>query len=937
MADLIKYAFVAGEISPKLLSRSDLEKYDLAMALARNWFVDYTGGLSTRPGSRFVDFVKADDKDTKFFSFEFGAATAETYVIVFGDEYVRFLQDGAYVLEDEVVITDVTQAAPGVVTAAAHGFANGDWVKIFDVAGMPQVNGRTFLVANVAANTFELLDPLTGAGIDTSAYGAYTAGGVVQRIYTIASPYAAEDLETLRASQSRSVIYLTHPAYRTCILTRVAHTNWTLAPVAIGNGLAAPTNLAINTAAGTAGVAFVVTAVDIDGAESVASGYVYDSTITDYTQAAGQAKVTWTAVAGAVLYRVYRTHIITTGADINRAMPVGFIGFAHGPQFIDNNIIPDFTITPPAHIDPFANGAIEFITVTAGGTGYTNASVVSITTSTGSGFVGYPVVSSGGVLLAIVIVNGGHDYVAGDTISVSVGTGATFTKVLSEAVGNDPSVSSVFQQRKIYAASYNKPLTVWGSQPGEYENFDVSTIIQEDDAYEFDLDTEKVAPIRHLLATRSGLVIISQTGIWQLTGGQGVAVTPTNALADPQSFTGCSLLPPLEVDTDIIYQEGKGGTVRLLSYNDYTKVFAGQDLSILSSHLTSPNTPIMSWAYAADPFKLVHMVRSDGVMNVLALVKEQNVYGWTTSSTKGLYKDVISIQENLVDVVYHMVQRFVNGRWTRFIEQEVRRDFICVEDAWCVDSGLTNGATYPAATLVASAATGDAVVFTASAAVFSAGDVGKVLRIGCGKAIINTFTSTTEVIGKIMQPITVVIPEDPNKTPLPAVEGEWTLDTPLTAVTGLWHLEGELVSILADGSVLAPQVVEGGQIAIAGGATRIIVGLGYQCVAKTLPPTTPQKVIESKRKRPVKMLARVHDTRGLKSGTAVDHLYPFKERTTEAYAEPTRLQYGYKPISVHAGFDREAQVYFVQDDPLPATLLGIISDMDIGDVDARGN
>ena len=55
MSNLIQYAYVSGEISPTLYSRSDLEKYDLGLALARDYFVDYRGGISTRPGSEFKE------------------------------------------------------------------------------------------------------------------------------------------------------------------------------------------------------------------------------------------------------------------------------------------------------------------------------------------------------------------------------------------------------------------------------------------------------------------------------------------------------------------------------------------------------------------------------------------------------------------------------------------------------------------------------------------------------------------------------------------------------------------------------------------------------------------------------------------------------------------------------------------------------------------
>lgn len=73
-------------------------------------------------------------------------------------------------------ITAATNATPIVITATAHGFANGDAVAIKNVLGNTAANGR-FRIANVTANTFELVDFATGANIAGS--GAYTSGGSV--------------------------------------------------------------------------------------------------------------------------------------------------------------------------------------------------------------------------------------------------------------------------------------------------------------------------------------------------------------------------------------------------------------------------------------------------------------------------------------------------------------------------------------------------------------------------------------------------------------------------------------------------------------------------------------------------------------------------------------------------------------------------------------
>jgi hypothetical protein len=74
-------------------------------------------------------------------------------------------------------ITGATAANPVVITATSHGFANGDEVYISGIVGMTELNGRRFIVANKAANTFELEDE------DGSGYTAYTSGGTAAQTF----------------------------------------------------------------------------------------------------------------------------------------------------------------------------------------------------------------------------------------------------------------------------------------------------------------------------------------------------------------------------------------------------------------------------------------------------------------------------------------------------------------------------------------------------------------------------------------------------------------------------------------------------------------------------------------------------------------------------------------------------------------------------------
>lgn len=113
-----------------------------------------------------------------------------------------FLDCGAS-LDSPVTITGISAASPGVVTAAAHGFSNGDRVRIRKVKGCRYVNPsaddladgftsvvneKTFLVANSTTNTFELTD-LDGVNVDLSSANAtaYIADGEVRKETTTIS------------------------------------------------------------------------------------------------------------------------------------------------------------------------------------------------------------------------------------------------------------------------------------------------------------------------------------------------------------------------------------------------------------------------------------------------------------------------------------------------------------------------------------------------------------------------------------------------------------------------------------------------------------------------------------------------------------------------------------------------------------------------------
>lgn len=78
-----------------------------------------------------------------------------------------------------VAITAATVAEPVVITAADHGLADGDRIKIVGVVGMTQLNNNFYRVANKTVDTFELVNEDTEEEIDGTAYSTYTSGGKI--------------------------------------------------------------------------------------------------------------------------------------------------------------------------------------------------------------------------------------------------------------------------------------------------------------------------------------------------------------------------------------------------------------------------------------------------------------------------------------------------------------------------------------------------------------------------------------------------------------------------------------------------------------------------------------------------------------------------------------------------------------------------------------
>lgn len=178
----------------------------------------------------------------------------------------------------------------------------------------------------------------------------------VSRIYIAGAPYNGGELASLDYEQTADTMYFAHIDHAPQKLVRSAHTAWTFSGIDFGPAVAAPTGCSVSATNPNQDVendgnsyfpqpaAYVVTAVvDESGQESRASNEA--SASNDLTLKRNYNTVTWTAVAGADRYNIYKAE---------NEQFFGYIGTTEGVTFRDDNIGPALDRAPPMGYNPFA-------------------------------------------------------------------------------------------------------------------------------------------------------------------------------------------------------------------------------------------------------------------------------------------------------------------------------------------------------------------------------------------------------------------------------------------------------------------------------------------------------------------------------------------------------------------------------------------------------
>ncbi len=624
----IQPTFASGEVSPSIYSRVDITKYQSALRRCRNFIVHPTGGVSNRPGTRYVADAKFTENQCVVQEFIF--SQDQKYVLEVGHEYIRFFTAGAQ------------------INVTASDYASWNIATSYDAGDYVTYNGNTVYFA---------IDATVGDQPDL-----YPATWAQQTIYEVPTPYQVADLDGLRFETSGDTIFITHPDYKPRLLQRFGETDWRISEYDADDGPFMPENIddtfTMNVSAVTGSGVTLTAAQDIFAVGHVGAlfklkHYVEGQTA---TQAFGSV-TTGSSIRCFTTWRII-SHGTWTGTFKIEKSTDGGTTWTTLRAFSSVN---DFNANTSGTEDVETN-PVPFL-VRVNFTAYTSGTAnIDLTTDPfyQEGVIRLTSITSTKIAVGTMLQDAGS----------TANTSSWFEGSWSDYRGW-PAVSRFYQDRLVFAGTYTEPMTMWMTQTSNYYSFFRHSTLLDTDGITARLPSRQLNAINGLVAFKR-LLVFTSASIWSVGPVSGSAMTPTTFTQEIEEYNGSNGINPVVIGNEAIYVQEHGHVISNIGFNLANDSFTGSDANILASHLFD-KWEITDIAYQRNPDRIVWMLRDDGKLVGMTYMRDQEVvaFHWhdTGQDTGDMFESLCVVPSDGFDEVWFAVNR-ENGR---FIERMVLR------------------------------------------------------------------------------------------------------------------------------------------------------------------------------------------------------------------------------------------------------------------------
>ncbi len=904
-------SFNAGELSPRISSRVDFQKFKSGLSELVNMVPLPEGGISRRAGTRYVGSTKTSTVKSRLKEFEF--STTQAYILDFGDQNIQFYRNQARINAGNITASitngtfnsdisswtdksvgggsiawNSTEQSMNLVYSTTEGHAEQQVTNALAVE-----HTLRFRVKGAAGNSVllrvgtstggnEIVDDFIAfTGWHTYSFTATAADFFVQFIgnsektmeiddvslidnaaIELTTPYAEADLGLIEGPQSADVLYLFHKDYPTYKLERRGHTTWSLVQVAWWDGPYEGVNSTSTTMtpSATTGKGITVTASSITG---VNGGLGFQTT------------------------------------DVGRLIR------------IDN---------PASGVD-WGFGVIV---------GRSSTTVVTVD-----------------VDRDFATTNADTNWALGSW---------------SDTTGH-PSVGAFFEQRLFVANNGNSPQTFWASQTADFENFGPDSdpvtdgifdgSVEDDDSFDFTISADDVNAIFWMSAGEDTLAIGTAGGEW-VPSSTGSVLTPSDISVKRQVTTKAAQIQPVRVDNVVLFVQRAKRKIMEFGFAFETDGFQSVDMTRLAQHITIPAVDVIK--YAEEPESQVWALLSNGNLASMTFRRQEDVVGWARQTIGGQFAGGKTLTASDIsftaagDTIGSVAKEFdgYEAGDILFIDGSVSNDYGDIGLVTISEVSDDKGTITISENVLVDETAGASITITAmsnpvveSIAVIPGND-------GAGQVQDSTARDEVWMIvkrtigGATVRYIEVI--EKAFENPGIGEEGDDQEDayyadsmitydsTSTSTITGLTHLEGETVKILADGGTHADKTVASGQITLDEAASVVQVGLGYSHRIKTLrlEGGNPAGTAVGKTKRIDGVTFVLLNSQTLRWGPVDTNMFEtdFREVTDPMdYATPYFTGDYYTEFD--GEWDSDPRIIIEHDDPTPFTLLTMAPELRI--------
>jgi|DEB0MinimDraft_6_1074348.scaffolds.fasta_scaffold00861_14 hypothetical protein len=482
-----------------------------------------------------------------------------------------------------------------------------------------------------------------------------------------------------------------------------------------------------------------------------------------------------------------------------------------------------------------------------------------------------------------------------------------------------PRAITFHENRLVFGYTDTDQQRWWTSKPDDYPRFDPTEpdlTVLDNNGINFELSSKDFDAITWL---ESGVgLFIGTVGGPHLATASGGSLTPTNVRVKKQNGVGSNLIPPVLVNSTVLYTARTGRQIMDLSYNFDIQSFESSELSNIAEHLFKNGTKVVDTAWQQFPDGNVWYVLDNGTLIGMLYDRVQNVVGFHKHQSGGTYV-AESLSSGYVNVGdrYRITNNIGGADFTEVgaADNEIGTEFIAtnINPTW--GSGtldrIINGVIESVTAVASSDLREDLVYITV-------------------KRTINGATR------RFVEYFNVEHNPSHNQDYDEAVFVDSSITYSGVAATtfgNLWHLEGEEVQAFADNGVQQPLTVTNGQITLDDSTTTLKVGFKYESRLKFLPfeiQTKSGSTFSAKRSIN-RLLVRIDNSVGIKHGNNPLDLrdIPFRKPQDETDVPENMVSEDVELLGV-SNWDRRNEYYLASDYPLPLNILYALVEMEVG-------